>query len=244
MTCIWIGFPGWSPRSLRLLPDGCVDLAWDGTAVTVIPPRAAPVRHNLTARDFTAGVRLRAGWAAQMLQVSIGSLPDVSDLLDVRSDARFAGTAETLAQMADPAAAARLLARSVACLWPGSLTPDARLLSAIERLAQPGSSVRAAAADAGYSVRELHRRFTSQVGLPPKSFQRVARFQRFRNLMSSSDAPLTMAEAAALCGYADEAHLAHECHDLAARTPAVLARAAAIGRLPPWPPGAQLRRHA
>lgn len=235
VACIWTGRPGWSPRSLRLLPDGCVDVVWDGTAIAVVPPRAAAVRHNLTAQGFSVGVRLRAGWAAQTLRTSIGPLPAVANMADVRSDAGVPQFAEALAGLSDPVVAAWLLARWVERLRPAGSVPETRLLGAIDLLARPGSSVRTAASGAGYSVRELHRRFVGQVGLSPKSFQRVARFQRFRRLIASTGAPRTMAEAAALCGYADEAHLAHDCHDLASLTPAVLARVAGAAQRPPAP---------
>jgi AraC-like DNA-binding protein len=227
---IWIGQPGWAPRSLRLLPDGCVDVVWDGIAVVVVPPRAAAVRHNLTATGFTAGVRLRAGWAAQTLQTNIGSLPAVADLAGVRPNADLARLAEALADQTDPAEAARILARWAGRLWPADSVPDTRLLSAIDLLSRSGSSVSAAAAESGYSLRELHRRFTEHVGLSPKSFQRVSRFQRFRCLIASTQVPATMAAAAALCGYSDQAHLAHDCHALAGRSPTALARAVRADR--------------
>jgi AraC-like DNA-binding protein len=230
---IWTGRPGWSPRSLLLLPDGCVDLVWDGTAVLVVPPRPVAVRHNLTGKGFTAGVRLRAGWAALTLQANVGSLPTVADLADVRPDADLARLTGVLASKADPVQAARILASWAARMWPADSVPDTRLLSAIDLLSRSGSSVSAAASGAGFSVRELHRRFTEHIGLSPKSFQRLSRFQRFRSLIAGTEVLPTMAAAAAMCGYADQAHLAHDCHDLAGRPPTALARAVRAGRRPP-----------
>ena len=127
VACVWIGRPGWSPRSLRLLPDGCVDVVWDGTAIAVVPPRAAAVRHNLTARGFSAGVRLRAGWAAQTLRTSIGPLPAVANMADVRPDAGVPQLAEALAGLSDPVVAAWLLARWVEWLRPAGSVPETRL---------------------------------------------------------------------------------------------------------------------
>ncbi|MGW4524361.1 hypothetical protein [Amycolatopsis sp. NPDC004378] len=35
LACGWHGSTGWA-RSLRVLPDGCADLVWDGAALTVV----------------------------------------------------------------------------------------------------------------------------------------------------------------------------------------------------------------
>jgi len=233
--CVWTGCPGWSPRSLLLIPDGCVDIVWDGKSITVVPPRAAAVRHALTDQELTVGVRFRPGWAAHTLRTTIASLPAVTDMADVRRAREVSRFAEVLADERDPMDAARLLAHWIEELRPAGSLADARLLQAIDLLSQPRASVASAASQAGYSVRELRRRFAQHVGLSPKSFQRVARFQRFRSLIAGPVPPLTMAQAAALCGYSDQAHLAHDCRLLTHRTPTAFARAAVAGHQPPIP---------
>ncbi|MGH3403581.1 MAG: helix-turn-helix domain-containing protein [Streptosporangiaceae bacterium] len=238
VDCIWTGRPGWSPRSLLLLPDGCVDIVWDGNAITVVRPRATAVRHTLTNRKFAAGIRLRPGWAAHTLRTPIASLPPLADMADIRSATEVSRFAEMLADEAEPMDSAHLLARWAEKIRPAGSLPDARLLHAIDLLSQP-SSVGSAALQAGYSARELRRRFAEHVGLSPKRFQRVTRFQRFRSLMAGPASPPAMAQAAAFCGYYDQAHLAHDCRVLACRTPTALARVTVAGHQSAMPIAAE-----
>jgi len=227
--CVWTGRPGWSPRSLLLIPDGCVDIVWDGKSIIVVPPRATAVRHALTDQEPAAGVRLRPGWAAHTLRVPIVSLQAITDMADVGRAKEVSRFARVLADERDAMDAARMLACWIEALRPDGSLPDARLLQAIDSLTQPGASAGLAAWQVGFSARELRRRFAEHVGLSPRSFQRVARFQRFRSLIARPVPPPPMAQAAAECGYFDQAHLAHDCRLLARQTPTALARAAAAG---------------
>jgi transcriptional regulator GlxA family with amidase domain len=105
------------------------------------------------------------------------------------------------------------------------LATDARPVDRHVRVAaarlSAGTSVRAVAAEVGLSERQLARRFAERVGVPPKAFARVLRFQRAAALLASGHAPSATALA---CGYADQAHLTREGAALAGITPAALAR--------------------
>ena len=70
VACAWSGRPGWS-RPLRVLPDGCADLAWDGTALWVVAPAAGPVRVDLDRDATSSGIRLRPGVAGHVLGVAV-----------------------------------------------------------------------------------------------------------------------------------------------------------------------------
>lgn len=78
----------------------------------------------------------------------------------------------------------------------------------------------ALAREIGVSVRQLERRFQSVVGLPPKVLCRIQRFQNiFRVLQEEST---NWVDAAAACGYYDQAHLIRDCRNFSGTTPAVL----------------------
>ncbi len=70
---------------------------------------------------------------------------------------------------------------------------------------------------------QLRRRFLDGVGYGPKTLTRVLRFQRLLTLLTD-DRPgrPTLAEAAVLAGYADQAHMTAECIRLAGRSPAAV----------------------
>lgn len=67
----------------------------------------------------------------------------------------------------------------------------------------------------GWSERQFQRRFHACVGLSPKVFSRVIRFQRALRLMDREE-PLS---AALACGYFDQAHFIREFRALAGTTP-------------------------
>lgn len=57
----------------------------------------------------------------------------------------------------------------------------------------------------GFSERQLQRKFKRQVGIPPKILSRIMRFQKFLAMTKEADT-LTLADAAAACGYYDQSH--------------------------------------
>jgi AraC-like DNA-binding protein len=79
----------------------------------------------------------------------------------------------------------------------------------------------ALARDLGLSIRQLERRFQTAVGLPPKFFCRIERFNRVYRAIGEGAA--NWAEIAVDCGYYDQAHLIRDCKSLSGTTPAVLA---------------------
>jgi AraC-like DNA-binding protein len=81
-----------------------------------------------------------------------------------------------------------------------------------------GATVGAAADRLGWTPRRLGRAFTTHVGLAPKRFARVRRFQRLVRTASRSTGP-DWARLAAETGYHDQAHLIHDFRDLAGLTP-------------------------
>ncbi|MEN3536488.1 helix-turn-helix domain-containing protein [Microbispora sp. ZYX-F-249] len=69
------------------------------------------------------------------------------------------------------------------------------------------------AREVGWSTRHLNGRFREEIGLSPKEAARVVRFDRARRLLQHaavSGRRLTLADAAAECGFYDQAHLARE----------------------------------
>ena len=73
------------------------------------------------------------------------------------------------------------------------------------------------ASDIGWSTRHLEQRFRSELGITPKAAVRITRFER--SVDAARDPRRPLADIAAECGYADQAHLAREWRDLAGRPP-------------------------
>ncbi len=228
-ACTWEGVPGWF-RTLRVLPDGCVDLTWDGEAIRVATPHLGPARYPLRAGERNVGVRLRPGTAGAVLGVPVSELAAAGWPVPLEQlwGARARHFTNALRGL-DHDLARQLLERQVA---------DARLdpcvLEAATRLAAPDADVARIARAVGLSGRELRRRCHEQVGIGPKSLHRVLRFQRFvRGIGAVATGRVGLCAAAADAGYADQAHLSRECRRLSGSSPRALAeRWAAHGEHP------------
>lgn len=70
----------------------------------------------------------------------------------------------------------------------------------------------------GLSSRRLRQLFADQVGLTPKRYGRVRRFQKALTLINRAES-VDWVDIALACGYYDQAHFAHEFRTLAGLTP-------------------------
>lgn len=91
---------------------------------------------------------------------------------------------------------------------------------ALKRFATGGNGilVRAVSQELGYSQRRLIQMFSSHVGLTPKMFCRILRFQRARVLAEKLGAP-DWAQLAVGCGYFDQSHLIRDFKEFSGSTP-------------------------
>ncbi|MFH8655633.1 helix-turn-helix domain-containing protein [Streptomyces afghaniensis] len=94
--------------------------------------------------------------------------------------------------------------------------PAVRLAAA---LLDRGTPVGEVADRLGWTSRRLARSCAEQLGLPPKRYARVRRFQRLLGRVNAGSGRPDWALLAAECGYHDQAHLIHEFRALAGITP-------------------------
>lgn len=80
----------------------------------------------------------------------------------------------------------------------------------------------------GLSLRQLERRFQNAVGLGPKQFRRMRRFQRVFQAIEHKHPG--WAGAAVECGYYDQAHLVRDFREFAGQAPSVLLAGADLAR--------------
>ncbi|MFE5326273.1 helix-turn-helix domain-containing protein [Embleya sp. NPDC056575] len=78
--------------------------------------------------------------------------------------------------------------------------------------------VGAVAAGLGWSRRHLTDRFRDELGLSPKTFARVLRFEHAHEL-ATAPASLPWADVATVSGYADQAHLVRDWNEFTGRSP-------------------------
>ncbi len=228
LMCTWAGRLGsdGTPFTDRVLPDGCVDIIWDGNQLFVAGPDTGPVEITRQPGAYYVGARFRPGMAPTFL-----GLP-ASELLDQRVDAGdvpglrefTSALSEQLDQAASLRRAASQLESVLVSRLPHAGPPDplveamVAVLRAGARPALPGPPVATLAGDLGVSERQLHRRCTAAVGYGPKTLDRVLRFRRFLAL-AAHEPGAGLAGLAAAAGYADQAHLTRECGRLGGAPP-------------------------
>jgi AraC-like DNA-binding protein len=102
-----------------------------------------------------------------------------------------------------------------------SFARDPVVTFAIERLSDPEqrASVATIAREIGLSERHLERRFLARVGLTPKRFASLARFER---VVALAKVLPTLAAVASRAGYYDESHLNRDVRRFSGTSPARL----------------------
>jgi AraC-like DNA-binding protein len=219
VVCTWARDASPTRRDV-ILPDGCVDIVWDGESVFVAGPDTRPVLlDTLEAQRAHSGLRFRPGVAPAFLGMPASEIRDqrvpIEALWDGPSAQRLT---DELSTSASPVAA--VLERAV--LDHAGEAVDELASVAVHAIARvPSTRVDVLADRLGVSERTLHRRVLGAVGYGPKVLARIVRFRRFLALVSRRDG-LSLADLAHSAGYADQAHLARECRALADRTPVEL----------------------
>jgi AraC-like DNA-binding protein len=197
----------------RILPDGCLDLIWDGRELIVAGPDPEARWHHAPPGQGYTALRFHLGTGAAAL-----GLP-ASDLT---------GRSPALATLW-PAARVRALTERVAADPAGALAEFAVTAAQAEQadpigpvvhgLARRGASVAQMAGRLGLSERQLLRRCLPLFGYGPRRLGRILRLNR---ALAAARAGQPLAEVAAGTGYADQAHLTREVRALAGATPTEL----------------------
>jgi AraC-like DNA-binding protein len=203
-----------------VLPDGCLDLMWISGELVVAGPDTVAYRSELAAGAEIAAVRFRPGAAPAVLGLPASALRDqrvpLTELWpDVPALAGRVGDATDRLAVLEDAVRRRLL--DAPPVDPVAFTVGRRLG---RRAAGPGV-VAELARRSGLSERQLHRRCLTAFGYGPKTLDRILRLQRFLTLGRARPA-VGLARLAADAGYADQAHLGHDCRALAGATPSEL----------------------
>jgi AraC-like DNA-binding protein len=191
-----------------VLPDGCIDLIWDGHEVLI----AGPDTH---AQIFTSeqparmtGLRFAPGFGPRVIGIPACALTDL------RVPLGAAWSSDAVQPLLDDLAASDAPGRvleSLALDVAGPSDGNALLVEHIAARARRGDSVATIATAVGWSTRHLQRRCRDAFGYGAKTLERILRMTRAVELAYDGT---SFAATAARAGYADQAHLAREVKDL------------------------------
>ena len=222
VACYWTSVPTGLGAPETVVPDGCIDLVLSldrvggGVRMVIAGPMERPAQVDLGhSRWESFGIRFAPGGLHAFLREPAHRFTGRMELLADVSP-RLAGclTAVLERRPVDErvSAADRLLASMLGASAPW----EATFRNAACALAD-GRPVRAVAQREAVSERHLQRLFLERVGLSPKQFSRIARFQEALRQMQTGGKPL--ADVAQVCGYYDQAHLTREFGSLAGLNP-------------------------
>jgi AraC-like DNA-binding protein len=221
------------PHQVRSLPDGCTDVTFDVAAdvpaAYLTGPQRGPRTFDLTGQVALFGVRLLPGAAARLLGRPAGS-DDLWVPLASWLGPEATALSAAVQRAADTAARIELVERWLLQRLVGA--DDAGLARAIEGVFRGGGEMKISelARAAAMSERALSRAFAARVGLPPKPFSRIVRFQRvLRRIDGQPDWALLAGE----LGYFDQAHMIREFKALFGCTPGEATALVDAARPPP-----------
>lgn len=223
MECSWELEPE-RDHEQRVIPDGCMDIVWSPAAgLQVAGPNTVAFVTPIPGGSDAVGVRLHPGAGPSLLGVVAPALRDAGPAATEVWGARAARLEEAVERATGPRRRADLMLAWLAGRARQAAPPDPLVAALAGRLrADPGLAVSGLAGDLGIGERHLRRRVVSAVGYGPKRLGRVLRL-RGALALSRREPDLGWAGVAYRSGYADQAHLTHDCAALAGVPPTRLA---------------------
>jgi AraC-like DNA-binding protein len=223
-------------RPRILLPDGTTSLVFgvarEGPKILL---HGVGTRSRALSKSFPKGllgiaVHFRPGRSRPFLNVPMSSVRDqhfaLADLWgrDARDLCERLGNTGSASKLVDEKLIDELQAALIRRLKRSAGVSDrvCRLVNtALPLLSSPARPphIERVAVDLGVSGRQLQRAFDELVGLSPKTYAQVIRFQRAIGIAGRSTHP-NWAQVALDAGYYDQAHMIAAFHRFAAATPA------------------------
>jgi AraC-like DNA-binding protein len=179
-------------------------------------PRSGSYLKEAPAGATAVGVQLRPGAAQALFGLPADELAESHIALQDLWGNAAALLREQLLEADSQAHRLRILEAFLSRRLADAPAVDPLVPWALARFAS-GATVGAAVEQSGYSHRQFIRIFSAAVGLSPKRYLRVRRFQHGLKLLRLPDARL--AEVGIAAGYSDQAHFSREFRSFAGLAP-------------------------
>lgn len=216
----------WTPahQRERHMPDGSVNLilSLSGTGAIVSGPRSESFVTTSADMSMTMiGAQFTHGGAAAIFDVPMSELCNTHASLEDLAGQSGHLLRQQLLECPTPDARLQCLAAWLRARMLRRPETDEAILWAAGQLRQPQTRVAAVSGQIGRSSRWFINRFADVVGLTPKVFSRVQRFQAALRYVHRG-AVVNIADLAVSAGYFDQAHLIHEFQRIAGMSPSAL----------------------
>jgi AraC-like DNA-binding protein len=207
-----------APMICRPSATSPVSTVWSRSIVH--GPQWSYYQSGAKSAGVVVGAAFHPGAAGAILQVPIAELTDRHVSIDALWGARGGGLREQLLEAASPANAFRVLERELIARLrrPLLLHPAIAQALAVHSSGWPHSRIADIQREVGYSPRHFIALFRAAVGLTPKHYYRVKRFNAALRRIAAN-ANESLADLAASAGYSDQSHLTREFREFAGVTP-------------------------
>jgi AraC-like DNA-binding protein len=207
----------------RLLPTGTMELVVglddNGFRPTVCGVFSKPFEIETAHPTTVVGVHFKPGGAFPFLGVPASDLHDLRLELEQLWGSHAVALHEQLLAAESTGLRFRILEHALAQSLRRSATRHPAVSFALREFhASPARAVGDVTNDVGLSRRRFIQLFSEQVGLTPKLFCRIVRFQSALQMISGSQ-HIRWAEIAQACGFYDQAHLIAEFQEFSGLTP-------------------------
>jgi AraC-like DNA-binding protein len=212
----------------RVLPSGCtqiiVNVARDyilecigeGPGIRMAPALVVGARSTYEIVDRSdmadlAGIVFRPAGFAAFARDAADLFSNRNVSLDAVWGSKAGALRERLSRPGSPAEKLNALERFLRDEFVPRRGPHPMVAYALSRVsgAREISTIAEIAADTGWSMRRFSQVFREEVGLTPKAWCRLQRFQRAVKLLHSG-ADVAWSQMAVDCGYYDQSHFANE----------------------------------
>jgi len=176
-------------------------------------------------RKHVMGVHFKPGGAFRFLGVPASEFANSHVDMEILWKRSTRDLREQLYAAANAATRLRVLEQALVARLRNSSEEHRAVRAALYILARDAGEARTRdlAKQLGLSQRHFINVFSKQVGITPKQFARVQRFQRAADVARSSSTP-DWADIAAVCGYFDQSHLIHDFKVFSGLTPTEFVR--------------------
>ena len=237
MTCFWSieDEPTESLLPELVLPDGCPEIVFnlsdrfekidssgrsETQAAAIV---SGQLRSNIlirrTGRVSLFGIRFQPFGAYEFLGIPLSELTDAVVPLDTVIGRRCVELEQKIGSAADFQTRVAAAERELASISPHTRAPQILQPMISEIQSSLGRKTVGDLRHAyGLSERQLQREFARRVGVSPKTFSRIVRFQNLvRRIERSADPNLL--ESALELGYYDQSHMIREFNEFAGKSP-------------------------
>jgi AraC-like DNA-binding protein len=194
---------------VRVLPDGCMDLLWDGQTISIAGPDTRAQLFTSQAGSTMNGLRFAPGFAPRVLGIPAGEFTDERVSLDA---VWAAADVSRLTDLVASSTAPEATLETIALARVTEADEHAQLIEHVVALAGAGYNSTTIADRVGLSTRQLQRRSIAAFGYGAKTLSRILRMQRALTFVRSGE---RLAASASRVGYADQSHLSRDVKDLA-----------------------------